>query len=553
MPYFTSGTRMELGDFSFFSQAYEAIRISILHYHQFPWWNPWVAGGVPLYANPQIGVFSIQTLLVFLFGAVVGLKISLALFTFFGYGSMYLLLHRYFKVQIVAATLLSILWVLGSFFVSHLPAHVTFAWYFVAPFFIYLALTIRTWRGGLDLGLAMAVMALAQVHNPFFHISTICGAILGIRLLMGWSPRKELLYGILSAGGVFITLAGHRLMLAAHNVSDFPRIIPDEAAHPLVSVLGIVWPFSNAHTFRGLLTQPKAPFGFAEVTATEGVFAVFAGLLCLLFVAYSLRGKWQTLFKKEWRLPACVAVVGLVFLAIGFGSVNHFAPYALMKHLPVLKDMRVSSRWFLFFDGALLTFIGVVVSRMPQKSFARMAVLTFLCLGIIELFTLNLGYQNKRMPHNLLRAPQSSWNYAFDQTHLMGASKVLPGGQKLPDDGQLDAFYREYEATTFNLGTLQANDALVDLNTKPTPRCGYEKGCELVLSGNAKLTFWSPDKIVFTRTGPGKIKLNMNDSNYFVINGHRDTHLLVAEAYHDFIVPVGDNVQTITIAVQPRP
>jgi hypothetical protein len=55
------------GDWAYFLQIYEAARLSILEYHQFPWWNPWNLGGVPLYANPQFGLVSIQMPLVLLF------------------------------------------------------------------------------------------------------------------------------------------------------------------------------------------------------------------------------------------------------------------------------------------------------------------------------------------------------------------------------------------------------------------------------------------------------------------------------------------------------
>src|SRR6266516_7540877 len=67
LPMLLSRSRIEYGDFGYFAQVYEAIKLSILGYHQFPWWNPWIAGGIPLYANPQAGVFSITTLFALIF------------------------------------------------------------------------------------------------------------------------------------------------------------------------------------------------------------------------------------------------------------------------------------------------------------------------------------------------------------------------------------------------------------------------------------------------------------------------------------------------------
>src|SRR5580698_351934 len=54
----------------------DAVRLSILKYHQFPWWNPWAMSGQPLFADPaSVAVFMPDTLLVLVFGPVLGLKL----------------------------------------------------------------------------------------------------------------------------------------------------------------------------------------------------------------------------------------------------------------------------------------------------------------------------------------------------------------------------------------------------------------------------------------------------------------------------------------------
>lgn len=554
MPYITSGTRIEWGDFSFFAQAYEAMRISVVHFHQFPWFNPWISGGVPLYANPQMGFFSIQMLLVFIFGAPIGLKLTIVLFTFLGYASMNLLLRRYFKVSAGISVLLSLLWVFSSFFVDHLPSHFTFIWYLVGPFYFYLALTLKTVRQGIWFGVAFAVMALSQIHNPFFHVGIICAAILGVRFLVAIKDRSymQLAKAYVAAAIAFGVLAGHRAMFTIQNVHDFPRLVIDPAASKLASLLGLIMPFSNAHhlKFLSYFGQPQAPYGFGEMTGTIGIFASLAAFISFLFVCYKTYGNRKELV--QFKVPLIVLAIGILCMAIGFGSINRFAPYSLLKHLPIFSDMRVPSRWFLWFDLTALIFIGLIVKKVPRKSFAQMLIVTFLFLGVVEMFTLNLGYQNKTLGHNIIKPTKSFSSYTFAQTSHFGETLKLAGGGTLPrNDGDLPTFYREYEATTFNEGVLQANDALVDLNTKYSPRCGWEKGCGLVLSKNAKVTYWSPNKIVLTRTAPGNLNLNFNASNYFVVNGKRLTGVRVAEPYTKFNLNVPDTTKTVTIEVKP--
>ena len=551
-PYFTTGSRIEWGDFSFFAQAYEAIRQSILDYHQFPWWNPWVAGGIPLYANPQMGVFSIQTVFVLLFGAPVGLKLTVALFTFAGYASMHWLLTRYFKVEHRLSILLSLSWVFCSFFVGHLPPHFTFIWYLLAPLYIYLALTVRNWKSGLVFGGAFALMALSAVHNPFFHISLICSVIIGYRLIryiIRKESIKQFVWGLGAAAVLFGITAGHRVLMVAQNVQQFPREVPDPAAHPFVSFMGLVWPFSSAHLPEEPYRMFHAPFGFGEVTATIGFLALIVAGLCFLFVLYQTKAKWAAVL-KQYRLILAVSAAGLVCFALGFGAVDSITPYNLLKQLPVFGEMRVSSRWFVFFDITVLIFIGVIVTKAPRKSFFKFAAYALMCLSVLQLFLINFGYQNRILRHDVVQPKKESVDYTFVQTSQFGTLQKLPDGTSLKGN-ELPHFYREFEATMFNTGVLQANDALVDLNTKSSPRCGFEKGCSNVLSGNALVTHWSPNKIVLKRTGNGPIKLNMNNSSYYVINGKRNEYIRVSEPYKDFSIKLPDSVKTITITVQP--
>lgn len=554
IPYITTGTRIEWGDFSFFAQAYEGMRISVVHYHQFPWFNPWIAGGVPLYANPQMGFFSLQMLFVFIFGAPIGLKLTIIVFTFLGYASMNLLLRRYFKISAGISVLLSLMWVFSSFFVDHLPSHFTFMWYLVAPFYFYLALRLKTIRDGIWFGVAFAVMALSQIHNPFFHISIICSAILLIRFIAAIKDRTymQLIKAGAAAGVAFIAIAGHRALYTIQNVNDFPREVVDPLASRLASLLGVIMPFSRAHqmSFFNYPAVPKAPYGFGEMTGTIGVFGTFAALLCVTFIGYKVYNHRKEL--SQFKIPIIVLLSGLLCLLIGFGAINRFSPYSIMKHLPVLSQMRVPSRWFLFFDLGLIAFIGLVLRRVPRKSFAQTVIVAFLFLGVAELFMLNIGYQSKTLSHDIIKPTKPFTSYSFEQTSHFGETFKLPGGGTLPrNDGNLPHFYREYEATTFNEGVLQANDALVDLNTKTSPRCGWEKGCSLVLSRNATVLYWSPNRIVLTRTAQGPIKLNINASNYFVVNGKRLTNMRAAEPYKDFRLDLPDSTKIITIEAKP--
>lgn len=552
LPYFTLGNRIEWGDFSFLGQSYEAMKASIVHYDQFPWWNPWESGGTPLYADPQMGLFSIQMLLTFPLGAPIAMQLTVALFTFLGFGSMLLLLRKYFKVAVPLAVLLSLLWIFCTFFVAHLPSHFTFIWYLLAPFYVYLALTIRTWRGGLGLGLAFAVMALAAVHNAFFHISLVCSVILAVRLFMSWRKKQWGLSSALGVGGLtFLLIAGHRVFYAMQYVRGVEREVADPAPHVLASISGAIVPFSRVHHID--FPYPDGIHGFGELTGTLGLFASIAALVCLIYLIKRFRAQGKTSL-TEWK-TAFIVLGGIVAtFALALGSFFKFAPYAFLKQIPVFGNMRVPTRWFIWMCLGLIIFIGVVATRAALKDKNKRlftGVFALLVLGVVEMLLLNWNYQPNVLVHKPVIAPEPITSYEFVQMRDFGETRQLPGGKTIPDPyGNLPHRFGEYEATLFNIGIIDANNVLADVRGDPrVKRCSYAVGCGLVLTSNAKVTFWSPNKIVLERTADGPILLNLNNSNYFLVNGQRQTQAGIREPFKDFVITAPE--KDITIEARP--
>jgi len=152
-------------DWDYFAQTYQAARQTILYYHQFPWWNAWSLGGVPLFANPQFGLFSFPMLLVLLFGTIPGLHISIFLYFILGFWGMYLLLQRLGSGSKIISVLLAYIWIFSSFNVYHLAGgHFTFAVYLLSPWAFLAVLNIQKRFGWLWFGLVATVLIQTAAH-----------------------------------------------------------------------------------------------------------------------------------------------------------------------------------------------------------------------------------------------------------------------------------------------------------------------------------------------------------------------------------------------------
>ncbi|MEW5925647.1 MAG: hypothetical protein AB1746_16820 [Candidatus Zixiibacteriota bacterium] len=90
LPYLLKWGYIGVGDWELFTLMAAVPGKTILHFHQFPFWNPYIGGGNILFPHPEVGIFSPFFLLILIFGAVGGLKLQVLVAYFLGFYGSYL-------------------------------------------------------------------------------------------------------------------------------------------------------------------------------------------------------------------------------------------------------------------------------------------------------------------------------------------------------------------------------------------------------------------------------------------------------------------------------
>ncbi len=75
-------------DWDFFSFLHQYWHIAIFSFQQFPFWNPYVAGGMPFFGRPDSGFSPFPVLFVSLFGVVAGFKFMVLFYIFLSMAEM---------------------------------------------------------------------------------------------------------------------------------------------------------------------------------------------------------------------------------------------------------------------------------------------------------------------------------------------------------------------------------------------------------------------------------------------------------------------------------
>lgn len=507
--YLGSGSKIIVGDFDYTAQLYEAFRISVLHYHQFPLWNPWMSGGLPLFANPQFGLFSLQSILVIPFGTIYGLKLAYILYALAGFWGMYLVCRRVLSSSPLRGLLISYIWVFSGFFAGHNISHYTFTSYFLFPWLLYFVHHRKNKWSWLGLGLAESIIILSSVHYAFLMTALVVGIYFLFSIIWNKTTtvnnfyhlpcRSDLIFALKTLA-VVIVVAGYRFITTYLFVSKNERaqaLVVEPPTH-----IGALFDalFSPVGT---LAKAPHTLWGWGEYSMYIGIGSGLALTIILVTAVVKWRNKKNGLLNNPAFVLSILAI-GVLAVLLALGDFGKYSPFHVLHKLPGFSQTRVSARWLMFTMFSILTLLA-----SWKRNYRTINIL--LIFSVVELFLTFGPPRINGSAETLL--PKTTFSNSFVQ---------YDNGQQHLDTAS-NPMHSYFYTTAQNIGQIHADDSLVDTlhGTKSTSRCGQnvDPECTLVLTHNAKIVYWSPNKIILERTGTGAISLNMNVDAGWQING----------------------------------
>ncbi len=345
------------GDWRVFHHQWEAARVALLRYGEFPLWDPWHCGGVFLFGDPQAQIYSPLYIALLPFGTTVGLKLFVILHAAAGFAGAYLLARREFRLERIPASLSALVWAGSGFFAWHLSGgHAAFAPFYLAPLIVLaFRASLLSWRASALLAGLMLLTLLEGGVYPFplfvlllvFEacvalLSSVDGARLGTRI---WRVLRA---GALS-GGLTLLAGGFRLLPILHTMEQYPRPTPGDDALSWRELLAM---FVDAHH--------EYRFGH---TFVWGEYGTYIGPLALalavlgLLICFVPRGRDAA---NRGRILAGCAL----FLGFTLGAGGALYPWTLLHHLPVWDSLRVPSRFVVLGSLYLALAAGLALDRL---------------------------------------------------------------------------------------------------------------------------------------------------------------------------------------------
>ena len=251
--------------------------------------------------------------------------------------------------------------------------HLQYAWVPLALFFFDRAIERRGVRDAIYLAVTLALMMYMGGIYPLPQAVLLLGLY---ALSMSLSRRSvRPLVSLAVAGVVAVGLAAPKLFVVADMMSKYPRKIASTEAISWEQ-LRLVFTDATGTISHDPIKMPE--WGWHEYGIYVGVW--LTGAMVLAILSSSAKGR-----------PTALRFAGLVFLALGCGAFDQYAPWTLLHKLPAFSSQHVPSRALMIAVLALGLAFAALAARVVNRAVAALPWLDCVLLVPVFLIATNIA------------------------------------------------------------------------------------------------------------------------------------------------------------------
>ena len=480
-PVFSHLTRLPVnGDWDMFTDLRWVGYHTITQFGQFPFWNPYKCGGMPLLGNPEAVVATPFLLLDLIAGPIAGLYLQIILHLALGFAGGYVLARVMglgsLAGVVLASVFLSTSWLYLQLAMGNLTLSLPIAYW---PWMLALFFVGIDRRKIAPLGVGGVMLGLSGTEGNYtFVYAVILVAVLSIIVTL----TQRTIWPIIAAIIVVVfgaAIGAIKLLPVAETLALYPR---GGWAGPEADTLSMI------PTFLFSRNQDL----FREIPGLA-LFACYGAYISPVFVLMAVVG---LLTGRAKALPWLVTAI--VFMLLARGKSGPYCALSLLRRLPLCGNIAFPTRFIypmVFAVGAIAAYGADFVCRIAQQ-FGPRVVGALLIVGLADAWLIgppNLRYLFHFAPPRMEYAPEFRQFWA-DDTQVM----------------------TEYNQA--NLGAVHCWGYGTD-DDPPTKVVGYNQAkysgeYYLVGAGQVTQIEWTPNQLRYHVSAPAPTELVINQ-NYF--------------------------------------
>lgn len=330
----------------------QAVRTSILQYHQLPLWNPYRCGGAPLLGEAESDVVSLYAPFLLMFGPALGyIVVSIIYFCIGLYG--FYKLARYHDISKVGSVLVGIGYIFSGLIILPVVSGMTnFLSVVYLPFVVLHTeqyFQTKRIKHAIWAAACMAFMFLSGFHYPPILILYVL--VYGLLLCIKTRQFKSMVYAVCITL-LFVGFSAVKLLptVESFNHRTFDNGIFKYSGYSVKSFLYSL--ISREQRSDSLLTLGDDIQGFLHgVTYRMDENGMYVGVVFLGFAVLGLVARRRKL-GVEWG-------IFILFLLLAFGENITPSLYKFVQVLPFFSLMRVAQRYRYIFMVPFVLYAGI--------------------------------------------------------------------------------------------------------------------------------------------------------------------------------------------------
>lgn len=531
-PIFRNFGNWGIQDWDVFLFFNAAPRVTLLEYHQFPLWNPWFCGGMPMLARPESPFLSPMWLMPLVFGVVHGMKILIALNLFIGLCGTYAL-ARHYGLRRAASVLAASMYMLNTAYALTITAGMGWGLplgFLPWAFLFYLRSLSRLappassfppsprlrWAGQFQVLSSLSLLLIWFGGGPYLMMmALLLMAAHGFFSIISREQRfTQTTVTLVAILVLTVSLGAVKFFPAIEFTSQYPRVMNLYTGYSLNS-LGYAL-FGRDQTLAAIHALPKGAGFLSGVSHSMDETGLYVGVLPAVLFLVGLLAR----ARRHKGLALCF----FVFLWLSFGVRIPVSLWNVLHKFPVFNIMRVAERFrFVFMlPAALFAGMGLEMAvawgRRAWKTRKEHAA-TVMAWGVAVFVLADLTFVGSRVFKDAFRfPPQNLWpdrasSSSFVQTDMHVAMDGT-GFAKPGVDTMYVSFSDHYPALLANQGIIFGWEEIpVPRNPIPIESPEYRGEVFLVgTEGNIRYKRWTPNRLTVEveAAGSGRAVVNQN-------------------------------------------
>ena len=366
-------------DWSPFNMYSHFIKSCYLHYKTIPLHNPYLLGGLDLFADPQSKAFSPLTILDLLFSAPYANLLSLVMLSVIGGYGMYKLL-KHLNINITVNLIIVFIFQHASWFILHATeGHIIFGSFQLTGLILYFTLRLNEPKYKIYLPTVMAFLVLDGGMYAFIYNSLMIFFTLILRI-EGLSFIKLIKSTVIQWRA---SLLGAVIFVALFSAKIIPMMLLHGRRQPIMENIqldakSLLFAFFYPFQYRTLsisgASYTNYNLGFHEIGA-------YIGIVSFILII------WHMVKKYNKRYTPWIIII-LLFLWIGSGMGLKFNPWYLFQQIPVINNAHIQTRVLYVVLLGLFVLLAFSLNYFKQniRKEVWLSLVIFLCM---ESFTIS--------------------------------------------------------------------------------------------------------------------------------------------------------------------